>query len=114
VRHFLALAAALTCLRLGVWQWDRYEGLRGGFQNLGYAIQWPLFGIAVVWFWARLVRWELHPPEQPEHVTRPHLGPSTTPGPQGQSEQAEPDDEHARYNRYLRSLAESDRRERDA
>jgi DNA-binding transcriptional regulator of glucitol operon len=35
--------AALACLALGWWQWQRYESASSTGQNLGYALQWPLF-----------------------------------------------------------------------
>jgi hypothetical protein len=35
----------------------------GGLRNLAYAIQWWLFALAVLYFWGKLVRDELAPPE---------------------------------------------------
>ena len=39
----LLIAAAVTCLLLAKWQWERYQSGSGTFQNLGYALQWPCF-----------------------------------------------------------------------
>lgn len=41
----LLAAAAVTCLMLANWQWERYQSGTGTFQNLGYALQWPFFAI---------------------------------------------------------------------
>jgi DNA-binding transcriptional regulator of glucitol operon len=109
LRHALAVVLAAACVRLGIWQWDVYHGVRGGFQNLGYALQWPLFAGAVVWVWFRLIRWEIRPPERPAPITTARMVPvaesDTTRQPEPDDQ---PDDAHARYNRYLRSLAEKD------
>src|SRR6201996_2962788 len=42
----LVIVAACGCLALGWWQWTRFQSMSGTFQNLGYALQWPLFA----WF----------------------------------------------------------------
>jgi DNA-binding transcriptional regulator of glucitol operon len=116
VRHVLAVVLAVACLRLGMWQWTVYHGVHGGFQNLGYALQWPLFAGAVVWVWVRLVRWEVHPPERQDPMTAPRMAPEVRPAdsPEGAAPHAQsqtlPEDAHTRYNRYLRSLAEQDER----
>lgn len=39
-----ALSLALCC-GLAYWQWTRYSSAGGSFQNLGYVLQWPLFGL---------------------------------------------------------------------
>lgn len=41
----LLIAAAVTCLLLARWQWQRYQSGTGTFQNLGYALQWPFFAV---------------------------------------------------------------------
>jgi hypothetical protein len=56
--HLLVLAAVLTCLRLGWWQWDRSNEASGDAQNLGYALLWPAFGAAFVYMWFRFLRLE--------------------------------------------------------
>lgn len=58
VGHLIAIAAFLVCLRLSVWQFDRSEQAGGSFQNLGYALLWPVFGAAFVFMWIRFLRIE--------------------------------------------------------
>ena len=37
------------CIRdSAYWQWTRFQSGSGTFQNLGYALQWPLFALFVV------------------------------------------------------------------
>ncbi len=57
--HVLVLAAVLTCLRLGWWQWDRTHEASGTAQNFGYALLWPAFGAAFVYMWLRFLHLEL-------------------------------------------------------
>ncbi|WP_309241053.1 transcriptional regulator [Nocardia sp. BSTN01] len=54
----LVVVAALACLGLGWWQWGRFESSSGTAQNLGYALQWPLFAGFVVFAYFRFVRLE--------------------------------------------------------
>lgn len=43
--HVVFLAVAVVaCIALAYWQWTRFQAGSGTFQNLGYALQWPLFG----------------------------------------------------------------------
>lgn len=52
------IVAFVACLGLGWWQWGRFESGSGTGQNLGYALQWPLFAGFVVWAYFRFVRLE--------------------------------------------------------
>ncbi|CRK58347.1 hypothetical protein [Alloactinosynnema sp. L-07] len=94
----LSLAA---CLGLAWWQWERFESTNGTFQNLGYVLQWPLFGLApayMVWRYRKLKAREADRPDSaPKPVKRP------TPAVEG-------DDELAAYNRYLAALNEQENR----
>ncbi len=56
--HLLVLAAALTCLRLGWWQWERAHETDGTAQNLGYSMLWPVFAGAFIYMWIRFLRLE--------------------------------------------------------
>lgn len=56
--HVLVLAAALTCLRLGWWQWNVFEAARGTAQNLGYALLWPVFAGSFIYMWLRFLQLE--------------------------------------------------------
>lgn len=99
--HLLAVAGFLICLRLGWWQWDRFESPTGGVQNAAYALQWPVFGVFVLFFWYRALRDELHP--QPRRS--PPSGAIQGADSRDQirlDEQADP--ELAAYNRYLAEL----------
>ncbi|MHA6805502.1 hypothetical protein [Salinifilum ghardaiensis] len=54
--HLLFLAATVVTVLLAAWQWDRAHAAGGSFQNLGYALQWPLFGAFTLFFWWRVIR----------------------------------------------------------
>lgn len=122
------LVAAGCGLFLGLarWQWDRAQSVAGDWQNLGYALQWPLFAVFLVAAWLRFLWLEQRggpdpgelgrqPPETPagrEPATRapaprrPGAGPpAARPIPED-----DPDDELAAYNAYLARLADEDRR----
>jgi DNA-binding transcriptional regulator of glucitol operon len=101
----LVIIAASGCLALGWWQWTRFQSASGTFQNLGYALQWPLFAWFCVYAYRSFVRYEEVPP-QPRNdgaVTEIPAGllperPKPTPQP--------PDDPVLReYNAYLAELA---------
>ena len=59
--------AAAGCLALAWWQWTRFESASGTFQNLGYALQWPLFAGFCVYAYYKFVRYEEAPPEPKDH-----------------------------------------------
>ena len=104
--HLLALTAAAVCIRLGWWQWQRAQQT-GSLQNLGYAVQWPIFALFILVFWARVVRDDLRPRQQARR-NRPDRPPM--PGPAAPALSAD-DPEDAKliaYNRYLASLHERD------
>lgn len=54
----LVIVSALGCLALGWWQWERFESVGGSGQNLGYAFQWPLFAVFVVYAYRKFVKLE--------------------------------------------------------
>ena len=62
----LVILAAGDCLALGWWQWTRFQSTSGTFQNLGYAMQWPLFAGFCVYAYRKFVRYEEAPPEPPK------------------------------------------------
>ncbi|WP_280235735.1 transcriptional regulator [Nocardia cyriacigeorgica] len=78
----LVVVAALACLALGWWQWERFDSASGTGQNLGYALQWPLFAAFAVFAYFRFVRLESEaeqeqaPPAEP--VTRSEAAPART------------------------------------
>lgn len=53
------VAAVLTCLRLGWWQWERTQEATGTAQNFGYALLWPGFGVAFIYMWVRFLHLEV-------------------------------------------------------
>ena len=47
--HIVLIALVVVAfLGLAYWQWTRFQSGSGTFQNLGYALQWPLFALFVV------------------------------------------------------------------
>jgi DNA-binding transcriptional regulator of glucitol operon len=117
-RHVLALAAVVTCLRLGWWQFDEARAT-GDLQNIGYTLEWPAFAVAVVFVWVRLMQWEVNPPKKGARLTAP-LHAQARPAPSAPvpshrphtTDDADVDDRHARYNRYLAELAAEEDQER--
>ena len=59
----LVIVAACGCLALGWWQWTRFQSVSGSYQNLGYALQWPMFAGFCVYAYRKFVRYEDVPPE---------------------------------------------------
>ena len=100
------IAAAGGCLALGWWQWTRFQSTTGSFQNLGYALQWPLFACFCVYAYRKFVRYEEAPPEPRTSVTEIPAGLlPERPKPVRQ----EPDDPALQqYNAYLAELAQHD------
>lgn len=106
----LVTMCCVLFVRLGRWQWDRAQSPTGDWQNLGYALQWPLFAVVLVAAWARFLWLEQHRvPETgcpgPEAIQPATRLPAHLP-----IREDDPDDELAAYNAYLARLAEQDRR----
>ena len=124
--HALFVVAAIATGFLAVWQWDRAHDAGGSFQNLGYALQWPLFGVFTVCLWVWLIRMESRadPDAEPAKPDVPDADESGTAGaapstrrrplvpPPASSVDEDEDPELAAYNRYLAELDEADRRDR--
>lgn len=103
----LVIVATCGFLALGWWQWTRFESATGTFQNLGYALQWPLFAGFCVYAYYKFVRYEEAPPKpkanQLTEIPRgllPERPKPAAPPPE--------DPALAEYNTYLAELAESD------
>ena len=100
MRHVLAIGLTVAFILLGRWQWHRAES--GNGLSWAYAIEWPLFAAFVVFFWWKMVHFELNPPPEQERevvvVPEPVVD-------------EEPDEELAAYNRYLKTLYEQDRKQ---
>ena len=54
---FLTVAVVAT-LFLARWQWNAWHESDGSFQNLGYAVQWPLFGIFMIVAYRKYIHYE--------------------------------------------------------
>ncbi|MGW6937233.1 hypothetical protein ACWGE0_44795 [Lentzea sp. NPDC054927] len=110
------LVALIACCGLAWWQWQRFESASGTFQNLGYVLQWPLFGLFpafMVWRFRRLARQNRDADLAPEPVA-PAPGPVATvdavkPAPVEYFDDEE-DAELAAYNRMLANLNARDGR----
>ncbi|MFX0574332.1 transcriptional regulator [Nocardia nepalensis] len=75
----LVIVAALACLALGWWQWQRFESASGTGQNLGYALQWPLFAGFAVFAYFRFVRLETESePEENAQEPKAEQAPART------------------------------------
>ena len=48
----------LATLALAWWQWTRFRSGSGTFQNLGYALQWPFFGLFFVYAYRKFLAYE--------------------------------------------------------
>lgn len=104
----MALVAACGCLALGWWQWTRFQSPSGTFQNLGYALQWPLFAGFCVYAYRNFVRYEEAPP-QPRNAAAVTEIPAGLLPERPQPQQRPPDDPALReYNAYLAQLAADD------
>ncbi|WP_167472557.1 MULTISPECIES: transcriptional regulator [Nocardia] len=121
----LVIVAALACLGLGWWQWQRFESSSGTGQNLGYALQWPLFAGFAVFAYFRFVRLESEaepdaeqPAPRPTKPAKP-VAPREIPAgllPERPKAARDEDPVLAEYNRYLAELhaKDMDVRVRDA
>src|SRR5262245_16472534 len=106
----LVCLGAAGCLALAWWQWTRYESASGTFQNLGYALQWPMFAGFCFYAYYKFVRYEDAPPERrSDEVTEIPAG-LLPDRPQSATAEAG-DHELSEYNAYLAELAKSDQPE---
>lgn len=111
--HLLVLACCLAFGWLGRWQWDRAQSVTGDWQNLGYALQWPLFGVVLIAAWVRFLWLEQRRGTEPAPAPTliPPVSRRPTPPPSRPPDREDdPDDELAAYNAYLARLAEREQR----
>lgn len=117
--HLVALAAMLVCFRLGVWQWDRSQESSGTLQNLGYALQWPLFGLFIPFMYWRM--WQLEKERRASEQPADAVGeavvdeapvlpaqPRRSPTEWRTAATQPVDDATAQYNSYLAALSARD------
>nr|WP_158883064.1 hypothetical protein [Amycolatopsis anabasis] len=123
----VCLVSLLACCGLAWWQWERFESASGTFQNLGYVLQWPLFGLFPAFmFWRiRRLRRQAEAQDQAETTSaRTEWGHAPVDVPAPRPDQPRPvrpsepdglDDEDAElaaYNRYLAELHARDQKNR--
>ncbi|MFI1460781.1 hypothetical protein [Nocardia carnea] len=110
----LAVVLAVAALALGWWQMERFSSASGTAQNLGYAMQWPLFGAFALFAYFRFVRLEQEAGVEDAESTNPATNSAGTGGEAGSTTAtgAEPaaDDESAPSGRR-RSTAVREPRE---
>ncbi|MPY80127.1 MAG: transcriptional regulator [Actinophytocola sp.] len=126
----VSAASLIVCCALAWWQWERYSSSGGTFQNLGYVLQWPLFGLFPAFMFLRMrklrqvaARQDSDDPGDTEDAVQP-AAPTTPTEPSPASATSlrrrwlyrapqrpvaadtvgEPDDALAEYNRYLAEL----------
>jgi DNA-binding transcriptional regulator of glucitol operon len=104
----LVVVAACGCLALGWWQWTRFESASGTFQNLGYALQWPLFGWFCVYAYRKYVRYEETPPEPHKNRTMTEIPAGLLPERSKPVQEQHDDPVLREYNAYLAKLAKKD------
>ncbi|MDZ4236445.1 MAG: hypothetical protein U1C73_22435 [Dietzia sp.] len=109
----LVTAAAAGCLALAWWQWTRFESTSGSFQNLGYALQWPLFAGFCVYAYYKFVRYEEAPPALHAEDTVTEIPAGLLPERPKPATQSEGDQTLREYNAYLAELAKADKTTQD-
>lgn len=109
------IIAASACLALGWWQWSRFESNSGTFQNLGYALQWPMFAAFCVYAYRKFIRYEEAPSEAaPTADTVTEIPAGLLPErPTAQAASDELDPAMREYNAYLAELAKADKTPED-
>lgn len=74
IQIFFLVLAVIATLCLAYWQWSTWQSSGGTFQNLGYAIQWPMFGVFFVVAYRKYIQYETErlrgdeTPAVPQHV----------------------------------------------
>ena len=102
----MVVVAAAGCLGLAWWQWTRFESASGTFQNLGYALQWPLFA------YYKFVRYEDAPPEPRHHDAVTEIPSGLLPERPKAATPSDDDPALREYNAYLAELAKKDKEHR--
>lgn len=105
----LVILGAGGCLALAWWQWTRFESASGSFQNLGYALQWPLFAGFCVYAYYKFVRYEEVPPEPAAKHAVTEIPAGLLPERPTAAISSDDDPTLRDYNAYLADLAEQDK-----
>ena len=101
----VCVVSLAACVGLAWWQWARFESASGTWQNLGYVLQWPLFGLFPAFMFWRLRKLRREQPAE-ETPARPPLLPEPAPASPAADRAVDyaDDPELAAYNRYLAEL----------
>jgi len=115
VLHLFTLAAGITMIFLGRWQWHVAHQHHGDIRYYAYAFQWWTFTVFAVIMWARIVLDYLRGGRSAESdVVAPtdEVVPSRDPAAVGYRAYVPPapagdeqDPERVRFNAYLRALS---------
>jgi DNA-binding transcriptional regulator of glucitol operon len=100
----VCVVSLVGCVGLAWWQWERFDSATGSWQNLGYVLQWPLFGLFPAFMFWRLRKLRATPGEQQaprRSEPEPWKSAPRQAVPAGQDDD---DPELAEYNRYLAQL----------
>lgn len=106
----LCLVAFVGCLGLAWWQFTRFESASGDWQNFGYMLLWPIFGVFptfMAWRMRRLKKQDRQPVEKAPPLTPEPPKPARIVTVQDEDD----DPELAAYNRYLAKLNALDQQE---
>ena len=106
----LVVVAAVGCLVLAWWQWTRYESTSGSFQNLGYALQWPMFAVFCFYGYYKFVRYEEAPPPKPDRYGPTEIPDGLLPERPKVAAQSDDDPTLREYNAYLAELSKAEGR----
>jgi DNA-binding transcriptional regulator of glucitol operon len=105
----VCLVSLALCCGLAWWQWERFSSASGTFQNLGYVLQWPLFGLFPAFMFWRIRKLRRQATEADTSERTAETAVPEVPAPRQRRAPAPrppapEDDELAAYNRYLREL----------
>jgi DNA-binding transcriptional regulator of glucitol operon len=107
----VSVLSLVACVGLAWWQWQRFEN-GGTWQNLGYVLQWPLFGLFPAFMFWRLRKLRRQEAEEPAVVrAEPQLAPPPEPDKPVVRQDDDDDPELAAYNRFLAKLNALDQQE---
>lgn len=93
---------------MGWWQWTRFQSASGTFQNLGYALQWPLFAGFCVYAYRKFVRYEEAPPAPRRDGNLTQIPDGLLPERPKPATAHDEDPALNEYNAYLAELAKRD------
>jgi DNA-binding transcriptional regulator of glucitol operon len=107
----LCAVCLVACVGLAWWQWQRFEN-GGTWQNLGYVLQWPLFGLFPAFMFWRLRKLRMRPQEpEPARAESQPPPPGAPARPAVRQDVGDDDPELAAYNRMLAQLNALDQQE---